>query len=705
MTAKPGFSTHKQRTIKSFQGHLEGRESPGHPLEIFLEISNVCNLKCAMCSVFSELNPYRLFALKSEERGFLDPKHIEALEPLLSHALLVHCYGYGEPTVHPEFVGLLDSILQYEVLVDFFTNGMNLGEELCQFLVDRKIFRVTVSFSGASQEDYENVYLGGGFDTVLDGLARLHRVKTERGSRYPEIEINSIAFQHHMDRIVDFVALMADRGVNTIYLKPMHAYETLPMLHAHGAVMRPQVEGKLLEEAHRLARRRGLALVDEFSNVATAATPEEEAAVRGRLLWGKGDGGVATVPIAELKQTAKTVKALVPPKAERARPATAMDQAGATIGKFLDIRAPDPATGFQCSQPFKTFYVNQQGAVRPCCFGFSNAYLGHLDAHDGETIWNGIGFSKTRAAIRQGQYPMKICAACLKQKSYPKIDSFWSTVSAYAGWFKARFGEAFPAMADYAQLYIDSGEGFSEAESIIHGVADTQGVQTLEFKLGTRPAPRNLRLDPMNGPTALAIHKITALGPDGREHPVRFLPLNMTEARAGQMVFACQDPQIALAGFPAEGCHSLVVALSYAPETLEQVLAQRQGSAYCAQLFIDTGTGYSEADSMIQPLIPSLGRQDIEFELGERAGIQAFRFDPINTAARMLIHEAEAIDHTGKPHPLAVTLSNFSGQRDGVLLFETDDPQIHLEAAPDRHYRKLRFSISYQLLASVSSVV
>ncbi len=102
------YAHQKDETIRSFTQFARGIALPQWPIELFLEISNVCNLRCAMCPTFSALNPYRLVALKTEERGFIDAHAVQtSLETLLQHALNVHCFGYGEPTIHPEFRNFL----------------------------------------------------------------------------------------------------------------------------------------------------------------------------------------------------------------------------------------------------------------------------------------------------------------------------------------------------------------------------------------------------------------------------------------------------------------------------------------------------------------------------------------------------------------------------------------------------------------------
>ena len=113
---------------------------PRWPSEVFLEISNICDLKCAMCPTFSPLSPNRFKNLRSESRGLMQLDSFdENLQEILANANIVHAFGYGEPTIHPNFKTLLSQLSEYGVWVDFFTHGMHLSQELCDFLVQQKI--------------------------------------------------------------------------------------------------------------------------------------------------------------------------------------------------------------------------------------------------------------------------------------------------------------------------------------------------------------------------------------------------------------------------------------------------------------------------------------------------------------------------------------------------------------------------------------
>jgi hypothetical protein len=238
-----------------------------------------------------------------------------------------------------------------------------------------------------------------------------------------------------------------------------------------------------------------------------------------------------------------------------------MDQTPETIRPFLKLRALDPPPASMCYEPFKTLYVNQQGAIRPCCFGFTEAHLGHLDAHPAAAIWNGIGFNTVRKAIGNGRYPMQICKACLQQKSYPKQLNFRGMVDAYATWLKSVSGQTFISDASFfAQLFVDTGSGFNEAESVIQPVVPDCD-QAVEFDVSGFPAIKSLRFDPVNTRARVAVSAATATGGLGEEFRLSLSPLNGTMTAAGEMQFDTDDPQVHVEGFPESGCQRLRIAL------------------------------------------------------------------------------------------------------------------------------------------------
>lgn len=67
--------------------------------------------------------------------------------------------------------------------------------------------------------------------------------------------------------------------------------------------------------------------------------------------------------------------------------------------------------GRVCSDPWKYFYVENEGSVLPCCF--AGDHVGYLDRVDFEAIWNGAYYKELRDSLSRGK-PKDWCKYCYK---------------------------------------------------------------------------------------------------------------------------------------------------------------------------------------------------------------------------------------------------------------------------------------------------
>lgn len=442
--AQPQYLTQKQQTVASFLRFAKGEEFPAWPLEVFIEVSNICDLQCAMCPTFSALSTDRFFALKREDRGVIAYETAtKPLEEVLKHALIIHASGYGEPTIHPQYKELLQYLSRYEALIDFFTNGMHLDEELCQFLVQGHVHRISISFSGVTAEEYENIYIGGDFERVLGGIRRLDHAKKQAGSRYPRIEINSLAFRHHIEKLPEFVQMMADVGANVIHVKPLRLYGAkIAELKHHESHMHPEREVQIVLRAKAVAEAAGIRLASapyeatqkhalNYERAFNAMPDEEREALFQQILDER-------LPITQLKTVAASSekreekKAAAEQRAMRDRHQLSVDEAN-----FF------AHTGVPCFEPFRTFHASFDGRVKTCCFTDTKHWIGHLQETSGEQVWNNSVYKTIRQHAVRGEYLTSMCGACMKKSAYPKQHSFYSHFNAYAEWFDGVYGAPF----------------------------------------------------------------------------------------------------------------------------------------------------------------------------------------------------------------------------------------------------------------------
>lgn len=116
---------------------LLAKRRSAYPLEIQIEITNVCNLKCSMCPHTHGMIPQRDFPVER----FTD---LVKYNPAPKRLVLT---GWGEPLMHKHFFELIDLARRYwpETQVRFTTNGILLDETRREEIARRRIAAVTVS--------------------------------------------------------------------------------------------------------------------------------------------------------------------------------------------------------------------------------------------------------------------------------------------------------------------------------------------------------------------------------------------------------------------------------------------------------------------------------------------------------------------------------------------------------------------------------
>jgi CDP-4-dehydro-6-deoxyglucose reductase, E1 len=103
-----------------------------------------------------------------------------------------------------------------------------------------------------------------------------------------------------------------------------------------------------------------------------------------------------------------------------------------------------------------------------------------------------------------------------------------------------------------------------------------------------------------------------------------------------------------------------------------------------AQLYIDSGDGFKEADSITR-IIPASGRHTVKFPIAQYSKIKGLRFDPANRPIAMTLHSFYALDSVGNRIDLSNKMKgNFRPKGIRGFLgseeyrFDTEDPQLYV---------------------------
>jgi MoaA/NifB/PqqE/SkfB family radical SAM enzyme len=178
MTTADAYSPLKAlRHLDVLQAVREGR--PARPVHVEMILSDLCNHACAFCSFrdpnYSSSQLFRTHEPDSK-RGLRHPgleafnfnpkrfmpteKALEILDDCKAMGVgAIQFTGGGEPTLHPDFVQILEAAHAHGFAVSLVTNGVKLGDRSTQAATDavRRAAWLRVSLDAATAETYTRI--------------------------------------------------------------------------------------------------------------------------------------------------------------------------------------------------------------------------------------------------------------------------------------------------------------------------------------------------------------------------------------------------------------------------------------------------------------------------------------------------------------------------------------------------------------------
>jgi len=142
------------------------------PPMVFLEITNVCNLRCTHC-------PYTYIASRP---GYM-PKYMswgifkKVIDEISMYKTIVRFVCDGEPLLHPDLFRMMGYVKLYtQSPVCINTNGTLLNIKTSKFLL-RYADVVEISIDAFLRETYEKIRIGSDFERVVSATLNLVRLR------------------------------------------------------------------------------------------------------------------------------------------------------------------------------------------------------------------------------------------------------------------------------------------------------------------------------------------------------------------------------------------------------------------------------------------------------------------------------------------------------------------------------------------------
>lgn len=188
------------------------------PIHLDLETTSACNLRCPMCfQARPETRPHYGFMARSTFERLID----EGTQKGLCSIKLQY---RGEPLLSEDLEDLIAYAKQKGVIeVMFNTNATLLDPERARRLIESGVDKIICSVDGHTPEVYNPIRVfpnrPGEFETVLDNIRGLRRLREELGSETPLIRVQMVDMPENHAYVREYTAFWMQHGADAVAIE------------------------------------------------------------------------------------------------------------------------------------------------------------------------------------------------------------------------------------------------------------------------------------------------------------------------------------------------------------------------------------------------------------------------------------------------------------------------------------------------------
>ncbi|MBI1745892.1 MAG: radical SAM protein [Acidobacteria bacterium] len=183
----------------------------GKPIDLTIETTTKCNLRCPMCTPE---------ALIPAEKDMDLPLFKKIIDEGQKYVEIVAPMYLGEPLLNPQIYDLIKYCKQRGLRVLLSTNATTLNKKTTEALLDTGLDYLSRSFDGASRQTFEQYRLGADFDKVKNNIIKFLKTKADLHAK-THCVVQMVIFKENVGEVEPFKNLWRDvEGLDELRLKP-----------------------------------------------------------------------------------------------------------------------------------------------------------------------------------------------------------------------------------------------------------------------------------------------------------------------------------------------------------------------------------------------------------------------------------------------------------------------------------------------------
>jgi radical SAM protein with 4Fe4S-binding SPASM domain len=180
------------------------------PRELYLEVTNRCNLRCRACIL------YRRSWEPPRDMIYDELIRITDQFPELERVAL---HGIGEPLLNQELPAMIRHLKNRNVFVLFNSNGILLDEKQQRKLIGAGLDELRISLDAATPQGYKIMRNSDKFDQIVNHLQSFVERLRRLGVTRPKISLWYLGTRENINELPEFIRLAAAIGVMDVYLQ------------------------------------------------------------------------------------------------------------------------------------------------------------------------------------------------------------------------------------------------------------------------------------------------------------------------------------------------------------------------------------------------------------------------------------------------------------------------------------------------------
>lgn len=177
----------------------------GFPHILDIEVTNICNLDCVMCSR----------SIMTRKRGMIDfDVFKKVIDEAADFKAGIRFIRFGEPFLHKEIFRMIDYVKAKKLICHATTNGILHTEESLKKIVDSGLDSIIFSFQGTDKNEYELMRNNNQYDRLKENICYLRQYRDSRGSDTPFIQVSTSILdegERELERFISQWNQIADR--------------------------------------------------------------------------------------------------------------------------------------------------------------------------------------------------------------------------------------------------------------------------------------------------------------------------------------------------------------------------------------------------------------------------------------------------------------------------------------------------------------